>query len=288
MAAQSVMINGQLFALAEAKISVMDHGVLYGDAIFEGIRIYNGAVFKLSEHMDRLYNSASLAGFAIDISKEAFTAEVLAAAKSAGHRDAYVRITVSVQAHIDLSTPNYSINRVIIVLDDDIIPEEKYQKGISLVEISLRRLPNASLPMRAKSVNYLNNILALKEAAAKGGQDAIMLNIEGYVTETSASNIFAVKGGHFLTPSLDAGVLPGITRAAVLKLARGLGYTTEESLFPIQRLLEADEVFLTGTAYEIMPVNGVYGKPFGAPGAKTMEIAAAYKQLIKNEPGLVF
>ncbi|MGL5955059.1 MAG: aminotransferase class IV [Brevinema sp.] len=277
------MINGELYVLDHAKISVMDHGVLYGDAIFEGIRIYNGVIFKLDEHMDRLYHSAELLGIEIDISKEQFIEDILVTARNAKYNNAYIRITVSVQAHIDLAIDNYKINRVIILLDDDIIPEEKYQQGIDLVEISRRRLPEVSLPMRAKTVNYLNNILALKEARSKGGHDAIMLNIDGYVSETSASNIFAVEKNRFLTPSLEAGILPGITRLTILKLASDLGYETEESLFTMDRLLKADEVFLTGTAYEIMPVRSVFGKIFPVGASKTQEVIKAYKALITQD-----
>ena len=277
---KAVMINGELTSLEEAKISVMDHGMLYGNGIFEGIRIYNSKIFKLKEHIDRLYASAELLGFEIDISKEQFIEDVIKTAKSANYKDAYIRITVSVQSYIDLSTPEYSINRVIILLDDDIIPEEKYAKGMSLVEIDRRRMPTVSIPMRAKTLNYLNSILALKDAHAKGGDDCVMLNIDNFVAETSASNIFYIKGNTLVTPHPDAGILVGITRNAVLDIGIMLGMEIKEELFGIEELLNADEVFLTGTAYEIMPIRQVYDQQFSIPGTKTSLIRKMFQEYI--------
>lgn len=277
---KAVMINGVLTSLEEAKISVMDHGMLYGNGIFEGIRIYNSRIFKLKEHIDRLYASAELLGFEIDISKEQFIEDVIKTAKSANYKDAYIRITVSVQSYIDLSTPKYSVNRVIILLDDDIIPEEKYTKGMSLVEIDRRRMPTVSIPMRAKTLNYLNSILALKDAHAKGGDDCVMLNIDDFVAETSASNIFYIKGNTLVTPHPDAGILVGITRNTVLEIGINLGMETKEELFGIEELLSADEVFLTGTAYEIMPVRQVYNQHLNIPGKKTSLIRKTFQEYI--------
>ena len=277
---KTVMINGVLTSLEEAKISVMDHGMLYGNGIFEGIRIYNSKIFKLKEHIDRLYASAELLGFEIDISKEQFIEDVIKTAKSANYKDAYIRITVSVQSYIDLSTPEYSINRVIILLDDDIIPEEKYAKGMSLVKIDRRRMPTVAIPMRAKTLNYLNSILALKDAHAKGGDDCVMLNTDNFVAETSASNIFYIKGNTLVTPHPDAGILVGITRNAVLDIGVMLGMETKEELFGIEELLNADEVFLTGTAYEIMPIRQVYDQQFSIPGTKTSLIRKMFQEYI--------
>ncbi|MGL5721193.1 MAG: aminotransferase class IV [Brevinema sp.] len=282
---KQVMINGEMFSLQDAKISVMDHGVLYGDGIFEGIRIYNGGIFELDAHMDRLYNSATTVGFEIGIPKEEFIKEIITAAKATGFKNAYIRVTASVHAHIDLATPKYGVNRVIILLDDDFIPEEKYTKGTILVEVDRRRMPDVALPMRAKTVNYMNNILALREAQQKGGQDCVMLNTQGFVAETSASNIFGIKNGVIFTPALEAGILPGITRSIIIGLAKKAGYTVEERLFPIDELLAADEAFLSGTAYEVMPVQSIYGKKMAVPGEITTKIRALFKEYVKNNPG---
>ncbi|MGL5253697.1 MAG: aminotransferase class IV [Brevinema sp.] len=284
---KQVMINGEMFSLGDAKVSVMDHGVLYGDGIFEGIRIYNGAIFELDAHLDRLYRSADLVGFHIGLPKEEFCQEIITAAKTSGFLNAYIRVTVSIQSHIDLATPNYKVNRVIILLDDDFIPEEKYTKGTILVEVDRRRMPDVALPMRAKTVNYLNNILALREAHSKGGQDCVMLNTQGFVAETSASNIFAVKNNVIFTPALEAGILPGITRSVIIGLAKKAGYTVEERLFPIDELLGADEAFLTGTAYEVMPVQSIYGKKLSLPGEVTPKIRSLFKQYIEENPGVI-
>ncbi len=282
MSSQIIYLDGNYVPEDEAKVSVFDHGLLYGDGIFEGIRAYNGKIFKCKEHIDRLYRSAELLEFEIDITKEQFIQDVQETVKSSGYKDAYIRITVSVQAYIDLSTPEYTINRVIIILDDDVIPEEKYQKGIHLVEVKRRRTPEAALPMRAKTLNYLNNILALKEAHKNGGDDCVLLNIDGYVSEGSAANIFFVKDGVLTTPHPDAGLLVGITRNTILDLAPSLGLETKESLFGIEELLSADEVFLTGTAYEIMPVRKVYGTDFKAPGDYTAKLMKLYQETVNQ------
>ncbi len=281
---KSVMINGSLCAIDDAKISVMDHGMLYGNGIFEGIRVYNKKIFKLQEHIDRLYQSAELIGMVIDITKEQFIAEITQTVQSTGYTNAYIRVTVTIQAYIDLSTPSYDINRVIIVLDDDIIPEEKYTKGVHLVEIQRRRTPELALPMRAKTLNYLNNILALKESHQKGGDDGVLLNMEGYVTEASASNIFYIKGNTLVTPHPDAGLLVGITRNTILQMGKELGMDTQEKLFHVDELLSADEIFLTGTAYEVMPVVKVYTQEIshGKPGDITKKIMQTFKEYTQS------
>ncbi len=284
----SFSINGKLVTAEDAKISVLDRGVLYGDGIFEGIRMYNRAVFKLDEHLDRLYKSAEYINMKIDIPLEQFRHEVLETAAKCSHEHAYVRITVTRSGTIGLqTTDDLKINRAVIVTPLNYQKPEAYEKGLRLLNVSLIRTPNTALPMRAKTLNYLNSILSATEAKKKGGDDAIMINSDGYVAESSGSNIFFIKGNTLTTPSVDAGILVGVTRNCVIQLAKDLGMEVQERLFKQDEIETAEEIFLTGTAMEIMPVYKINDTLIGTGkvGEKTKKIMESYKKHILEVPG---
>lgn len=287
MAAYS--INGKIVSEDEAKVSVLDRGFLYGDGIFEGIKMYNGYIFKLKEHMDRLYESARLIGLEIDISEEEFTADILKTAAVAEESSAYVRVTVSRCGNLGLHTllDTITITRSIVVIPLNYQTTEAYDKGLHLINVSRTRIPEVSLPMKAKTLGYLNNILAVNEAKKNGADDALLYNIEGYVAESTGSNIFYIKGNDLVTPAVNAGILIGVTRNCVIELAKKNGFNVVEKLFKENELIEADEVFLTGTAMELMPVykinNNLIGS--GKPGDKTKSLMNAFREHITQCPG---
>ncbi len=284
----SFSINGVLVPEEQATVSVLDRGLLYGDGIFEGIRMYNRHVFKLDEHLDRLYESAAFIDMEINVPKEQFKQEVLATAKACSQDSAYVRITVSRSGTIGIHTKSaLDIKRMVIVTPLVYQTPEAYERGLHLVNVSHIRTPNRALPMRAKTLNYLNNIIAANEAERLGGNDALLLNEDGYVAESSGSNIFFVKGNVLTTPAVEVGVLVGVTRGCILNLAKENGMTVEERAFHQDELETAEEIFLTGTAMEIMPVTKINDKVFsnGAPGEKTRMLMEAYKKHIVEVPG---
>lgn len=283
-------INGELVKESEAKVSVLDRGLLYGDGIFEGIRMYNGCVFKLKEHMARLYESAKLIDMDMGISEEKFTEEVLKTAGASEEATAYVRITVSRIGNLGLHTllDTIKVTRMVIVMPLNYQATEAYEKGLYLTNVSMARIPEASLPMRAKTLGYLNNILAVNEAKKNKSDDALLLNIDGNVAESTGSNIFYIKGNVLVTPSPNAGILIGVTRNCIMELARNMGFNVVEKLFKQDELLLADEIFLTGTAMEIMPVYKINDTLIsgGKPGEKTKTLMKAYKEHIKEYPGV--
>lgn len=288
MAAYS--INGELVKESEAKVSVLDRGLLYGDGIFEGIRMYNGHVFKLKEHMTRLYESAKLIDMDMGISEEKFTEEVLKTAAAVEEASAYVRITVSRIGNLGLHTllDTITVTRMVIVMILNYQAREAYDKGLHLANVSRARIPEASLPMKAKTLGYLNNILAVNEAKKNGADDALLLNIDGDVAESTGSNIFYIKGNVLVTPSPDAGILIGVTRNCIMELAKNMGFNVVEKLFKQDELLLADEIFLTGTAMEIMPVYKINDTLIsgGKPGEKTKTLMKSFKEYVIECPGV--
>ncbi|WP_442603496.1 branched-chain-amino-acid transaminase [Paenibacillus sp. KN14-4R] len=265
MSEQCIYLDGEYVSKAEAKVSIFDHGFLYGDGIFEGIRIYNGNIFKCKEHLDRLYDSAKSIMLNIPLSYEDMQDVMVETIRRNGLRDGYIRLIVSRGAG-DLGidprrSPKASV--IIIVEKLAIYTEEMYQNGLKTVSVSQRRnIPDALNP-KIKSLNYLNNILVKIQANLAGVGEAIMLNSQGYVAEGSADNIFIIKRGTLYTPPCYCGALEGITRGAIIELCERLGYKMKEEPFTLHDVYVADEVFFTGTAAEVIAVREVDGRIIG-------------------------
>jgi len=280
-----IYCNGAFVPEEEAKISVFDHGFLYGDGIFEGIRAYHGRVFKLDEHLKRLYESAKSIQLTIGIPKEEMQEIVLESLRRNGLTDAYIRLVVS-RGKGDLGLdPNKCPKAAIfcIAAQIKIFEQSMYEQGLEVKTVAIRRNNLDSLSPRIKSLNYLNNILAKIEANQAGVVEGIMLNQEGYVAEGTSDNIFIYRDGVLRTPPLSAGILEGITRDSVLRLASELGIMTVEELFTRHDLYTSDECFLTGTAAELIPVIKVDGRDIGAgtPGEVYKKLLVAFRALTR-------
>jgi len=286
-----VYINGELVPKEEAKVSVFDHGFLYGDGVFEGIRVYDGRVFKLDEHVDRLYDSARAIMLEIPMSKEEMKEAIIETVRANGLRDAYIRVVVS-RGEGDLGLDPEKCpepNVVIIVEPMDPLYGDLYERGIRVITSSIRRIPPESLDPKIKSCNYLNNILAKIQANLAGVEEAIMLDHEGYVAEGTGDNIFVVENGEVFTPPDDT-VLRGITRQTVMEICEELGIPVREKRITLGELYSADEVFLTGTAAEVAPVREVDGRKIGdeCPGPVTRKIMKRFRELTETEGVPVF
>ncbi len=285
-----IFIDGKYYSEQNAKVSVFDHGLLYGDGVFEGIRAYNGRVFRLKEHIDRLYCSAKAILLEIPITHEQMMSAVVSTCRRNKLRDGYIRLLVTRGVGTLGLNPNRCKNPSVIVIADKIqlYPQEFYKNGLEIVTVATtRNLINAVNPA-IKSLNYLNNILAKIEANIAGCEEAIMLNSEGYVAECTGDNLFIVKGGQLFTPPLHAGALYGITRGVVMELARETGLTVAESTLTRYDLYNADECFLTGTGAEVIPVVKIDGRKIGAgkPGDVTRLLVQKYHALtqVSGEP----
>src|SRR5438552_10588623 len=270
-----VYINGKLVDKADAKISVYDHALLYGDGVFEGIRVYDGKVFRLKEHVDRLFESARAIKLEIPLTREQMVQAIESTVKANEKRNGYVRPIVTRGAGTLGLDPRKCTDPQVIIIVDDIVmyPPEIYENGLELATVStIRNHPNALNP-RIKSLNYLNNILGKIEATQAGCLEALMLNHKGEVAECTGDNIFVVQRGQIHTPTIDSGILEGITRGAVIELARASGYTVIERTMDRLDVYKADECFLTGTAAELIPVVECDGRVIGTgrPGAITRE-----------------
>ena len=281
-----VFMNDRLVPEAEARVSVFDHGLLYGDGVFEGLRSYSGRVFRLDEHLDRLYASARAICLEIPLAKEAVAKAVndtLAANKLA---DGYVRLVVTRGAGSLGLDPNRTKNPQVIVIADTIAlyPREHYEKGLRIVTAATQRTQSAALSPRIKSLNYLNNIMAKLEGLQAGCVEALMLNHKGEVAECTGDNVFVVRSGKLLTPPPDAGILEGITRNAVMELAHAAGIDCREATLTRHDLYTADECFLTGTAAEVIPVVDIDGRSIGAgtPGPITARLTADFHKLVRQ------
>lgn len=282
-----VYIDGKYWEKEEAKISVFDHGFLYGDGVFEGIRAYKGQVFKLKEHINRLYESAQSITLDISISKEELIKLVINTLRINNLKDAYIRIVVSRGVgDLGLDPRKCKKSSLIIIADKiQLYPEEMYKKGLEIITVSTRRnIPDALSP-RIKSLNYLNNILAKIETNLAGVLEGIMLNSQGYVAEATGDNIFLVKNNILFTPSVGCGILKGITRDAVIEIAKNAGMKVEEVLLTTYDIYNAEECFLTGTAAEVIPVVKVDGRIIGngVPGKITLKLLDAFHNLTKRE-----
>ncbi len=276
-----VYVNGGFFPKEQASVSVFDHGFLYGDGIFEGIRAYNGRVFKLEEHLDRLYESAHAILLDVPLNKGEMREAVLETCRRNGIHDGYIRLVVSRGAG-DLGLDPRKCRRATVVIIADTIqlyPEELYERGMKVATVSTRRNSVESLNPRIKSLNYLNNILAKIEANLAGYAEVIMLNSDGYVVECTGDNIFIIKNGALITPPRHVGILEGITRNTVMELARERGIPVREEVFTRHDVWTADECFLTGTAAEAIPVVEADGRIIGTgrPGPITTELITAFR-----------
>jgi branched-chain amino acid aminotransferase len=281
-----VYINGKFYDKADAKVSVYDHGFLYGDGVFEGIRIYNGKIFRLNEHVDRLYDSAKAIKLEIPMSREAMASALNESVQANNKKDGYIRAVVSRGAgSLGLDPRKTTDPQVIIIVDDiALYPKELYDSGMEIASVStIRNHPNATNP-RIKSLNYLNNILAKIEAIQAGCLEALMLNHKGEVAECTGDNIFLVKRGVLKTPPPDAGILEGITRAAVIELARAAKIPVQETALTRHDIYIADECFLTGTAAEVIPVVKCDARPIGTgkPGPITKQLRERFHQLTRE------
>jgi len=282
-----IYIDGKLVDKSEARISVFDHGLLYGDGVFEGIRSYNGLIFKLTEHLLRLYESAKSIGLSIPISLPELTQAIIRTLEANKLKDAYIRLIVT-RGVGDLGLdPAKCPSPTIIIIADKIAlyPEECYKNGLELITASTRRsIPEAVNP-QIKSLNYLNNILAKIEATNSGVMEAIMLNQNGYLVECSGVNIFVIKKEQVLTPPCFLGALKGITRDTIIELARKEKLEVREEIMTRHDLFNSDESFLTGTAAEIIPVVKVDGRAIGngKPGKITARLLSGFRQLTKTE-----
>lgn len=278
-----IYVDGKLQAKEDATVSVFDHGFLYGDGVFEGIRVYEGNVFRLKEHIDRLYRSARTIALEIPMTPEEMTRAVTDTIAANDKRDGYIRLIVS-RGVGDLGIDPAKCARptvVIIVADIALYPKEYYEKGISLVTASVRRIPPDSIDPRIKSLNYLNNILGKLDAKRSGALEAIMLNRHGYVAECTADNLFIYDGETLKTPDAMQGALGGITRGAVLELAVEAGIATAETILGLHDVYNAVEVFMTGTGAEIVPVISVDGRTVGEgrPGPVTKRLLEDFRKL---------
>lgn len=280
-----VYIDGKYYEEGEAKISVFDHGLLYGDGIFEGIRAYNGRVFQLKEHIQRLFYSAKAILLKIPMSGEDLSKAVVATCRINEVRDGYVRLVVTRGAGTLGLNPNRCANPAIIIIAGKIqlYPPELYQNGMEIVTVPTVRNLHSALNPAVKSLNYLNNILAKIEANNAGCEEAILLNAEGFVSECTGDNVFIVKAGQLFTPPLSAGALYGITRRVVLELAVELGLQVGEPNLTRYDLFNADECFLTGTGAELVPVVKIDGRVIGSgkPGPITGRLVEKYHALTK-------
>jgi branched-chain amino acid aminotransferase len=280
-----IFIDGKFCSERDAKVSVFDHGLLYGDGVFEGIRAYNGRVFKLKEHVDRLFSSAKAILLKIPLSQEEMMKATVETIRANKLRDCYVRLIVTRGiGTLGLNPRSCKQPSVIIIAGKiQVYPAELYARGMDIVTVPTVRNLHSAVNPAIKSLNYLNNILAKIEANNAGVEEAVMLNAEGFVAECTADNLFIIKNGALFTPPLSAGALYGITRGTVMELAEQLGVKVSEPNLTRYDLFNADECFLTGTGAEIMPVIKIDGRVIGSgsPGKLTLKLTEEYHALTK-------
>lgn len=287
-----IYLNNSFVPKEEAKVSVFDHGLMYGDGIFETLRSYNGTVFRIDSHIDRLFGSAEMIRLAIPKGKDELKEVIYQSLKINRLKEAYIRISITRgEGEIGLE-PDLCKEPTIIVISKPLTPyqEEIYRMGVSIIISAVRRIPPEALDPAIKSLNFLNNIMARISAKDKKAFDALMLNAQGYVTETTTANIFIVKKGTLITPPLSSGILKGITRSAIILISRAIGIDLlEQDILPSD-LYKADEAFLTNTSLEIMPVVEIDGNLIGdgRPGEITRRLLGEYRSLVAQETGYSF
>lgn len=282
-----IYLNGEYVQKEDAKVSVFDHGLLYGDGVFEGIRSYNGRVFRLDEHLQRLYDSAKVIRLTIPLSQKEMKEKILETLRRNELRDAYIRVVVTRgPGDLGLDPDKCCKEGFVFIITDKIVlyDDEYYKNGLSVITVPTRRNVPEALNPRIKSLNYLNNIMAKIEAKNSNVIEAIMLNSDGYVVECTGDNIFIVKNGSVYTPPTYIGALEGITRDAVMELARNMGIKVEERIFNRYEVYVSDECFLTGTAAEIIPVVKVDGRIIGdgRPGNITKKLTEEFRKLTQT------
>ncbi|MEQ8821880.1 MAG: branched-chain-amino-acid transaminase [Sumerlaeia bacterium] len=287
MKSEVVYIDGEFFAKADAKISVFDHGFLYGDGVFEGIRLYGGNVFRLKEHLERLWMSAQAIMLEIPMTPAEMADIVCETCRRNGLEDGYIRLVVSRGAGTLGLDPRKCLNPSVICIAStiQIYPKELYDQGLAIITAATRRIAPDTFSARVKSLNYLNNIMAKINANNAGVLEALMLNSEGHVVEASADNVFLVKNGVLITPPTFIGALKGVTRDAVMEIAEGLGIEVREERFALYEVYTADEMFLTGTAAEVISVTKVDGRVIGdgAPGRVTKRILEKFRAMTTTD-----
>ncbi len=277
-----IYIDGKFYDKEEAKISVLDHGFLYGDGVFEGIRAYNGKIFRLDEHIDRIFASAQYIKLQIPMTKEEIKEALYKTLEANALKDAYIRLVVS-RGVGDLGLdPRKCPKPTVIIIATywGAMYGDLYSKGIKVITASTRRIPPQCLDVKAKTLNYLNNILAKIETFAVQADEALMLDVDGFVSEGTGDNIFVVNGGKILTPSMDSSLLSGITRKTVIDIAKNLNIEVVERRLTLLEIYNADETFMTGTAAEIIPIREVDGRKIkNCPGEITMKIMDEFRKI---------
>lgn len=281
-----IYIDGKYYPKEEAKVSVFDHGFLYGDGVFEGIRAYSGRIFRLDEHLDRLYDSAKTIDLKASISKDEMAKAIIETCKKNNLKDAYIRPIISRGiGDLGLDPRKCAKSSIFIIATEwGAMYGDLYEKGLKAITVSVRRNPAEALPPNVKSLNYLNNIMAKIEANYKGGDEAIFFDTNGYVCEGSGDNIFVIKNGVIITPP-TLNNLRGITRMVALEIANSLGITVLERNMGYYDLYSADEVFVTGTAAEIAPITWIDGRDIGTgkPGPITRQCMEQFKIVVQKE-----
>lgn len=284
MSEQLIFLNGEFVSKKDAVVSVYDHGFLYGDGVFEGVRVYEGNVFRLQEHIDRLYDSAKSIMLSVPYSKQEMSGLVVETLRRNELLNAYIRVVVSRGVgNLGLDPSSCARPQVIVIAEElALFPKELYKTGIDIVSVATRRTRADVLSPKVKSLNYLNNILVRIEANLAGVSEALMLNDQGYVAEGSADNVFIVKNGEILTPPGYVGALEGITRNAIMEIAHELGFPMREQVFTRHDVYVADEVFLTGTAVEVIAVVKVDGRVIGdgKPGDCTNRLLEEFRKTV--------
>lgn len=284
MSEQLIFLNGEFVSKKDAVVSVYDHGFLYGDGVFEGVRVYEGNVFRLQEHIDRLYDSAKSIMLSVPYSKQEMSDLVVETLRKNELQNAYIRVVVSRGVgNLGLDPSSCARPQVIVIAEElALFPKELYKTGIDIVSVATRRTRADVLSPKVKSLNYLNNILVRIEANLAGVSEALMLNDQGYVAEGSADNVFIVKNGEILTPPGYVGALEGITRNVIMEIAHELGFPMREQVFTRHDVYVADEVFLTGTAVEVIAVVKVDGRVIGdgKPGDCTNRLLEEFRKTV--------
>lgn len=285
---QVVYLNGELVPRDEARISALDRGFLYGYGLFETVRSYGGRVFRLERHLARLMHSAEELGLASQLEPVELERAIYRTMEANAIEDARIRLTVGAgEGERELAPPASGEVTTLVVVEKLVVSPRLYEEGVTAATVNTRRNSQSRLPA-IKSLNYLEGLIARAEAAARGVDEAIMLNDRGFLSEGSSSNLFLVVAGRLATASLDSGILPGVTREAVLEVARDLGIETVEGQIPPSELLRAEEVFLTTSVREVLPVVVVDGKAVGdgKPGPTSRRLLAGYRELVQRELGV--
>ncbi len=287
MTPMTIWIDGKLVPSEQATVSVFDHGLLYGDGVFEGIRVYARRIFRLEQHLDRIYDSAKAIALEIPLERAAMTAALRDTVKANRKENGYIRLIVT-RGVGDLGVDPTKCPKptvIVIVTDIQVYPAELYARGIKVITSATRQVSHEAFDARVKSLNYLKNVLAKIDANRAGAQEAIMLNADGFVGECTADNLFVVKHGTLLTPSPQDGALEGITRGALLELAGEARIPAREQRLTRYDVYTADECFLSGTGAEVMPIAEVDGRKIGTatPGPVTKRLSEAFHALVRRE-----